>query len=326
MTDRAAIVAAAAKSIARGSKSFALASKLFDPVTRERAWLLYSWCRACDDLADGQDGGGERVAVADPQARLERIRTLTATALAGETTGEAAFDALGLVARETAMPRGFIDDHIAGFALDADDWFPRSEADLLRYCYHVAGVVGCMMAVVMGVDPTDDETLDRACDLGIAFQLANIARDIGEDDAVGRCYLPVDWLVEADIPPGEHMRPHFRSRLADMAWWLANMVGDYEASARVGAARLPFRSRWAVLAAAGIYGDIARKVDALDQAAWDTRVFTTKAEKARWVTRAFAQARINRPKPVSREGLWTRPRATTRATTSGAATTLHPTR
>ena len=78
------------------------------------------------------------------------------------------------------------------------------------------------------------------------------------------------------------------------------MVGDYEASARVGAARLPFRSRWAVLAAAGIYGDIARKVDALDQAAWDTRVHTTKAEKAGWLARALAQATVNRPKIVSR--------------------------
>ncbi len=309
MTDRAAIITAAAESIAKGSKSFALASKLFDKSTRERAWLLYSWCRRCDDLADGQDHGGARQAVADPMARLDTIRRLTDAALDGQTTGDLAFDALGIVAHECSIPRRFIDDHIAGFALDAEDWSPRTENDLLRYCYHVAGVVGCMMAVVMGVDPQDDDTLDRACDLGLAFQLANIARDISEDDAVGRCYLPMDWLVEADIPPGEHMRPHFRSRLADMAWWLANMVGEYEASARVGAKRLPFRSRWAVLAAAGIYGDIARKVDALDHAAWDHRVMTTKAEKVGWVARALGQAIVNRPKIVGREGLWERPRA-----------------
>ncbi len=308
MTDRAAIVAAAAESIARGSKSFALASKLFDHTTRERAWLLYSWCRRCDDLADGQDHGGERQVVVDPMARLGTIRFLTDAALDGQPTGDPAFDALGIVARECNIPRRFIDDHIAGFALDAEDWSPRTEDDLLRYCYHVAGVVGCMMAVVMGVSPDDEATLDRACDLGLAFQLANIARDISEDDAVGRCYLPIDWLVEADMQPGEHMRPHFRSRLADMAWWLANMVGEYEASARVGAMRLPFRSRWAVLAAAGIYGDIARKVDALDHAAWDHRVMTTKVEKAGWVARALGQAIINRPKIVGRDGLWERPK------------------
>ncbi len=70
-----------------------------------------------------------------------------------------------------------MDDLIAGFALDTDGWRPRSQDDLMRYCYHVAGSVGCMMAIVMGVAPEDEATLDRACDLGLAFQLANIARD-----------------------------------------------------------------------------------------------------------------------------------------------------
>ena len=307
---RKALVAAAAGSIARGSKSFAVASKLFDKTTRERAWLLYAWCRACDDLADGQDHGGARTVVADPQARLSTIRFLTDSALAGQVTGNAAFDGLAVVARETGIPRRFIDDHIAGFALDADDWRPRTEDDLLRYCYHVAGVVGCMMAVVMGVGPDDNDTLDRACDLGMAFQLANIARDLSEDDAVGRCYLPMDWLVEADIPHGEHMRPHYRSRVADMGWWLASMAQEYENSARIGAAKLPFRSRWAVLAAAGIYGDIAREVAKRGSAAWNHRVVTTKAAKAAWVAKALGQAMTNNPKPTSREGLWTRPAAT----------------
>ena len=79
--DRAALVAAARESIAKGSKSFALASRLFDQATRERAWLLYSWCRACDDLADGQDHGGEMSAVSDPHIRLAHIRDMTERAL-----------------------------------------------------------------------------------------------------------------------------------------------------------------------------------------------------------------------------------------------------
>ena len=305
MSDRAALVAAAQQSIARGSKSFALASQLFDKQTRERAWLLYAWCRACDDIADGQDHGGAMSLVSDAAERVAHITELTTIALDGEPTGEAAFDALGLVAREVNMPRDLPYDVIEGFALDAADWRPRREGDLLRYCYHVAGAVGRMMAIVMGVDPADEDTLDRATDLGIAFQLANIARDLSEDDAVGRCYLPLDWLVEADIPPGEHMRPFYRSRIADMAWWLADMAEDYEASARVGAAKLPFHSRWAVLAAAGIYGDIAREVARRGSAAWNHRVVTTKAQKAGWVAKAFGQALINRPKPFSRDDLWT---------------------
>ena len=303
--NRSALVQDAQQSIARGSKSFALASQLFDRATRERAWLLYAWCRACDDIADGQDHGGAMSTVDDAAERVAHITELTTDALDGKATGAVAFDALGLVAREANVPRDLPYDVIEGFALDAADWRPRSEADLLRYCYHVAGAVGRMMAVVMGVDPADEDTLDRATDLGIAFQLANIARDLSEDDAVGRCYLPLDWLVEADIPPGEHMRPHYRSRIADMAWWLADMAEDYEASARVGAAKLPFRSRWAVLAAAGIYGDIAREVAKRGSAAWDQRVVTTKSAKAGWVAKAFGQALANRPKPFDRRDLWT---------------------
>ena len=94
---RDAIVATARESIERGSKSFSLASRLFDRRTRERAWLLYAWCRACDDLADGQDHGGALYAVADPAARIAAIRSLTDRALAGKWVGVAAFDGLRLL-------------------------------------------------------------------------------------------------------------------------------------------------------------------------------------------------------------------------------------
>jgi phytoene synthase len=148
-----------------------------------------------------------------------------------------------------------------------------------------------MMAVLMGVSPDDEETLAAASDLGIAFQLSNIARDLCEDDRVGRCYLPVDWLVEIGLPPGEHMRPQYRDRIAVLGRRLAGMVEHYEASARVGARKLPFRSRWAVLAAAGIYGDIARQVARLGPRAWDRRVVVPRSTKLKWVSRSWAEAR-----------------------------------
>lgn len=306
MSDRAALVAYARDSIARGSKSFAAASKLFDRTTRERVWLLYAWCRKCDDMADGQDHGGAMDNVADPQARLNTIRELTIKALNGETTGEPAFDCLGVVARECGLTQQMADDVIEGFALDTAGWQPRHENDLYRYCFHVAGAVGVMMAVVMGVSPDDEETLDRACDLGLAFQLANIARDIAEDGRAGRCYIPDDWLAQLDLEPGEYLRPHNRKKLALIGRWLADEAGQYEASAKVGAARLPFRARWAVLTAAGIYGDIARKVRAAGEHAWDHRIFTSRGEKLGWVARALVDAVRNQPAEMVREGLWTR--------------------
>lgn len=308
---RDAIVATAGESISRGSKSFAAASRLFDRTTRERAWMLYAWCRACDDLADGQDHGHGMALVSDPAARLEAIRLRTQAALDGKWVGDAAFDALRIVVAETGMPHRFVWDLVNGFALDVEDWRPRSEADLYRYCYHVAGAVGCMMAVGMGVAPDDEDVLDRACDLGMAFQLANIARDIEEDDRVGRCYLPVEWLVEMDIPPGQHMKPPFRPRLTVLARRLAAQAEAFEASARGGTSALSFRSAWAVIAAAGIYGDIARKVAARGDHAWDHRVTTSGTEKLGWILRAYRQSRgrhrlygdVARP-----EVLWTRPR------------------
>lgn len=309
--DRPALVAHARQSIARGSKSFAMASTLFDPQTRERAWLLYAWCRKCDDIADGQDHGGTLQGVVDGQARLSTIRVMTDSALRGEPTGDPAFDGFGVVMRECAIPARYAHDLIEGFALDAREWRPRSQDDMLRYCYHVAGAVGCMMAVLMGVDPDDEATLDRACDLGLAFQLANIARDISEDEAADRCYLPQEWLAEMDMPPGEHMKPWLRPRLAILARRMADMAAAYEESARHGTGALPPRAAWAVLAAAGIYGDIAREVARRGEQAWDARVITTKAAKLGWVARAGMQVigRARRwpadtPRPAH---LWTRP-------------------
>ncbi len=311
LPSRDAIVATAQESIARGSKSFAAASRLFDRRTRERAWLLYAWCRKCDDIADGQDHGHGMTRVDDAPARLIQLSAMTDAALAGQVVGDPAFDALRIVAAETGMPHRFAHDLIAGFALDAEDWRPRSEDDLYRYCYHVAGVVGCMMAVAMGVDPHDDDTLDRACDLGIAFQLSNIARDIAEDDTVGRCYLPVEWLVEMDIPPGEHMKPPYRPRLAVLAKRLAARSAQFESSAREGTPALPGRSAWAVLAAANIYGAIGRTVAARGETAFSRRVSTSMGEKLKFIWQAGRQAMkretlyVRMPRP---EGLWQRPR------------------
>ncbi len=312
-TDRASIVAAAHASIARGSKSFAAASTLFDRPTRERAWLLYAWCRACDDIADGQDHGHGMTRVDDAPARLIDLTARTEAALAGEVVGDVAFDALRVVAAETRMPPAWPRALIAGFALDAAEWRPQTEDDLYRYCYHVAGVVGCMMAVVMGVAADDDTTLDRACDLGMAFQLANIARDIEEDDRAGRRYLPAAWLAEAGIGPDEPLFPAHTPHLAVLARRLAARAAAFEESARRGTPALPPRAAWAVLAAANIYGAIGRTVAARGERAWDTRVGTSKAAKIGFILRAAyeARGRARLYPPVPRDpGLWARPRQT----------------
>lgn len=303
---RQELVRKAHEAIRAGSKSFHAASRLFDPLTRERAWLLYAWCRRCDDLADAQEMGGELGDQSEIAHRVAAIRALTHHALAGEPTAEPAFDALGVVAAECGLTAADADAVIAGFELDAEDWRPRSERDLMRYCWHVAGAVGVMMAKVMGVPADDGETLDRAADLGFAFQLANIARDLVEDDAAGRCYLPLEWLVEEDIEPGQHTKPHHRQELADMAARLVALMEVHAAASRIGARRLPFRSRWAVLTAARIYTAIGHKVRARGANAWDRRVHTSKLDKIGHAAMAFLSAIRNRPRPLAEMPRWTR--------------------
>ena len=150
--------------------------------------------------------------------------------------------------------------------------------------------------------------LDRACDLGIAFQLANIARDIAEDAAGGRCYLPAAWLAELGVAPDRLLARDQRDSLATLAQRLCTEAAGYEASARIGAAALPFRARWAVLAAAGIYGDIAREVARRGARAWDRRVVTSRAAKLGWIARAGWRAARAGGRGGPRTGLWTRPR------------------
>ena len=301
------LVLHAKASIERGSKSFARASKLFARQTRERAWLLYYWCRACDDLADGQDHGHGMSMIANPDKTIAAMRMMTARAHGGEQIGNPPFDAFGVVAQECGIPKKLADDMIDGFALDARGWRPETEDDLLQYCYHVAGAVGCMMAIVMGVSARDHEVLDRACDLGLAFQLANIARDVAEDAQAGRCYLPKIWLTEAGIASDQIMDPAHRNELILLVNRLCDLAGEYESSARVGASSLPFRSRWAVLAAAGIYGDIAREIRKSDGASLEQRIFTSKGKKLGWIVTAFGQALMNSARR-DRQGLWTRAR------------------
>lgn len=308
--NRPALVAKARLAMAEGSKSFAAASRLFDRPTRERVWLLYAWCRRCDDIADGQDMGrpveGRADDPDDAAKRLRSIRLLTQRALDRMPTADLAFDAFGQVAFESGITPAMADDVIAGFALDAKEWRPRSEKDLMQYCYHVAGAVGVMMGAVMGVAKDDAEMLDRACDLGLAFQLNNIARDIQEDDAVGRCYLPLEWLAEADIPPGQHMKPRFRPELVGMVARLVALAETHEAASRLGAANLPFRSRWAVLSAARIYGALGREIRERGARAWDHRVVITRGAKARHVAAAFIEALVNRPDPPAEMPRWSR--------------------
>lgn len=278
MTD---LAATSRETIQKGSQSFAAAAALFDPQTRADAEMLYAWCRHCDDVIDGQTLGHDREVLAPDEVkrRLDGLYAQTRAALAGEPTDDPAFAAFREVARRRGIPERYAIELIDGFAMDVAGRRYLTIDDTLDYCWHVAGVVGAMMAIVMGVAPDDLPTLRRAQDLGLAFQLTNIARDIVEDAENGRVYLPADWLAQAKVPEDAVGAPEHRTKIAALARRLVGTAEPYYVSARWGLRGLPFRSAWAVAAAGAVYRAIGVKVVARGAAAWDTRTSTSSVAK-----------------------------------------------
>ncbi len=283
---RAVLSAYGKSTIAKGSKSFALASLLFGREMQADAHMLYAWCRHCDDVIDGQDLGGDAPDAAMSQAerreRLEALRRDTRRSLAGERIGVPAFDAFGEVARRHAMPERFPFHLLDGFALDAENARYETLDDTMRYCYGVAGVVGVMMAILMGVARDDEETLDRACDLGLAFQLTNICRDIFDDARAGRVYLPAEVLRKAGAP--EEAAAIAAAGPSDPLWRAAVALLDtaerYYESASYGVRRLPPRAAAAIAAARNIYREIGRSIRSSGPDIWRSRVRVSGPRKA----------------------------------------------
>jgi phytoene synthase len=298
--------------IEKGSKSFAAAARLFAPETRAGAYMLYAWCRHCDDQTDDQELGfdGSQLEVPEGRARVKRLRTETLRALSDERVDDPIFAGLQRVVADNEIPHRYPLEHLEGFVMDVEGREYHTLEDTVEYCYHVAGVVGVMMAYIMGV--RDEPTLDRATDLGLAFQLTNICRDIMEDAEVGRVYLPRDWLGEAGVPIDEIQAPGHRERVFEVARRVLSEADRYYASSWLGISQLPFRSAWAVAAANAVYSDIGRLILERGPRSWDRRVSTGKGRKIRLVLGAGFRAVAARawgkaPNDEPRAGLWTRP-------------------
>jgi len=304
----------AAQIIKDGSKSFAAAAKLFPADIRTSAHLLYAWCRHCDDVIDGQTlGFGSGLAKAhDPMRALEELRDKTQRALGGEPTQDPIFEALRRVCARHEIPSAYPRALLDGFQMDVENRSYASIHDTLTYCYHVAGVVGIMMSMIMGA--RDHTVLDRANDLGLAFQLSNIARDVLDDAKLERVYLPADWLRELGVEatPAAILDADNRLRLGKVARRVVDEAEKYYASSLHGLGHLDLRSAWAIAAAHSIYRKIGKRVAERGAQAWDTRSATSKTAKIRSVvgaagTALYAHSFGKLVKPEPRVGLWMRP-------------------
>ncbi len=297
--------------IAKGSQSFAAAARLFGPQTRADAVMLYTWCRYADDVIDGQNLGHDQQQDfrTGQLERLAKLKAKTEAALNGETANDPVFEALRQVVARNHIPHRHPLELIAGFGMDVQERHYHTFEDTLEYCYHVAGVVGVMMAMIMGA--RDDAVLDRASDLGVAFQLTNIARDIVDDARVGRCYLPQQWMDELSLAS---IDPQDRNQWQDLhrlALRLLASAEPYYASAHAGLSALDFRSAWAVASARRVYRDIGRKLRQSGPEAWDGRVSTGSLRKAWLIALALGDVVVSRTRRQgdgpSRDGLYQRP-------------------
>ena len=280
-TDAAADLAACRAALAGGSRTFWAASLLLPRRVRDPATALYAFCRAADDAIDL---GGGADALADLHARL-------AAAYAGRPRDTAVDRAFAHTVAAYGIPQALPDALIEGMAWDTEGRRCATLGDLNAYAARVAGTVGVMMALLMGV--RDQAALARACDLGVAMQLSNIARDVGEDARNGRLYLPLDWLRAAGIDPDRFLAdPVWTPALEAVVARLRAVAAALYRQAEGGIDRLPSDCRPAIFAARFLYAGIGEAAGRLGPDLLDRRAVVPGGRKATLVARALGRALV----------------------------------
>lgn len=264
-----------------GSRSFHAAALLLPRPTRDAVAAVYTFCRRADDLID--ESGAGRWALVHLRGRLDAVYGECRISDPGDR-------ALRAVVRHHAIPRTIFDALLEGFGWELEGRRYETLEDVRAYGVRVAGTVG--LAVTHVVGRADPETLARACDLGVAMQLTNIARDVGEDAAAGRLYLPRTWMREAGIDPEEWLRhPRFSAALGTVIRRLLLEADRLYLRAEPGIARLPRGMRWSIRAARMIYAEIGRVIARRGFDSVSGRAFTTARTKLRLAVAALGPLR-----------------------------------
>ena len=263
-----------------GSRTFFAASRLLPPRVRAGAIALYAFCRVADDLVD-QPGGGE-ASVALLHDRLDRI-------YAGTPLDVVEDHALSLLVQDCGLPRHLLDALLEGFAWDAQARRYETIEDVHAYGARVAGSVGAMMSWIMG--SRSPHTLARACELGVAMQLTNIARDVGEDARNARLYLPRQWLREAGVDVEAWLRePVFTPGLRVVVERLLLEADRLYKQAAAGIGELPADCRAAILSASLIYGEIGHQLRRAGSDSVNHRTVVSTRRKLVLLAGAWTQA------------------------------------
>jgi phytoene synthase len=275
----AEMIAACERLMRGGSHSFFAASRILPKRFRHAAIALYAFCRVADDAVDEMPAGASiEVVMAYLYERLDAIYR-------GEPFAIDADCAFAHVVAQYNIPKALPLALLEGFQWDAGGRRYDTIEDLYDYAARVAGTVGAMMTLIMG--GRSAKTVARACELGVAMQLTNIARDVGEDARRGRVYLPLTWLRAAGIDPDEFIRqPVCDPAIAKVTAQLLQAADRLYIRAETGIAALPRDCRAAIIAAGLIYADIGRKIARQGFDSVSQRAIVSRSRK--WVLMARA--------------------------------------
>jgi phytoene synthase len=252
--------------------TFPIAFRLLSPSRRRAMDSLYAYMRVTDDLAD------EPSAAEDKKRKLAAWRTSLTAALQGAFTHPIHPALVDTVRRYRILPQ-FLFDAIDGMETDIGAVRMASFAELYPYCYRVASAVGLACVRVWGAQPgvTDADTDPPAEALGIAFQLTNILRDLGEDLARDRVYLPADELTQFDCPPAHWRDPAYADRFRTLMQFQVARARDYYRRGAALASLLSSDGRAIYHVMCGAYRGL---LDEIERSRYD--VFTRRVRLPRW--------------------------------------------
>lgn len=265
---------------ARSGSSFYYSFRLLPPERRRAITALYAYCREVDDAVDE---------VADPQvarAKLAWWRAEVDAIWDGRPQHPVALALVPVVARH-GLAREHFQAVIDGMAMDLDQVRYADFAELERYCHRVAGVVGLLSAEIFGYQ--DPATRGYARDLGIAFQLTNIVRDVGEDARRGRIYLPQDELVRFDVAPSTILRARAAPGFAALMAFQVDRARAWYDRALAQLPAVDRRAQRTGLAMAAIYRTLLDEIARDGYRVLDRRIALTPLRKL-WIAWRAARA------------------------------------
>ncbi len=260
----------------RRAKNFYYSFVLLSRPQRRAMCAIYAFMRYCDDLSD--EPGATRAAI-------ERWRAEMEDALAGRFSGHPVWPAFHHTVRRFRIPHEYFRAMIDGVLSDLEPREFETFDQLYRYCYQVASVVGLTTIYIFGFDTRNALPLAEKC--GAAFQLTNILRDIREDAARGRIYLPAEdlrrfGLTAADIHAGKRSQP-----LLNLMKFEAERARAYYNESMPLLDLIHPRSRPSLWALIGIYSRLLERIVESDYDVFARRVRLPLWEKSWIVVRAL---------------------------------------